>query len=141
MRKLLGRLILIGALAGGVVAARNYLRGSSAEEVVQLVFDDGSTRSLASNTVEAQEFTDIARKIVEIGISSRPLVDTKLRSALHSGVGSRGCRAPNGKGKRRARAVGRVSGHATCTSSTVSGSRLLDRPGVAGEGRQPDGHG
>jgi hypothetical protein len=38
------------------------------EEVVQLVFDDGSTRSLASNTVEAQEFTDIARKVVEIGI-------------------------------------------------------------------------
>ena len=68
MRKLLGRLILLGALAGGVVAARNYLRGSSGEEVVQLVFDDGSTRSLASNNVEAQEFTDIARKIVEIGI-------------------------------------------------------------------------
>jgi hypothetical protein len=68
VRKLLGRLILIGALAGGVVAARNYLRGSSGEEVVQLVFDDGSTRSLASNTVEAQEFTDIACKIVEIGI-------------------------------------------------------------------------
>lgn len=69
MRKLLGRLILIGALAGGVVAARNYLKGgTSGEEVVQLVFDDGSTRSLASNTVEAQEFTDIARKIVEIGI-------------------------------------------------------------------------
>ena len=68
MRKLLGRLILIGALAGGVVAARNYLRGSSGEEVVKLVFDDGSTRSLASNNVEAQEFTDIARKIVEIGI-------------------------------------------------------------------------
>lgn len=68
MRKLLGRLILIGALAAGVVAARNYLRSTSAEEVVQLVFDDGSTRSLASNTVESQEFTDIARKIVEIGI-------------------------------------------------------------------------
>ena len=32
-----------------------------------------------------------------------------------------------------------MSGHATCTSSTVSGSRLLDRPGVAGEGRgMPD---
>jgi hypothetical protein len=69
VRKLLGRLILIGALAGGVVAARNYLKGgTSGEEVVQLVFDDGSTRSLASNTVEAQEFTDIARKVVEIGL-------------------------------------------------------------------------
>ena len=69
MRKLLGRLVLIGVLAGGVVAARNYLRGATAgEEVVQLVFDDGSSRSLASNTVEGQEFTDIARKVVEIGI-------------------------------------------------------------------------
>ena len=69
MRKLLGRLLLLGALAGGVVAARHYLKGGgAAEEVVQLVFDDGSTRSLASNTVEAQEFTDIARKVVEIGI-------------------------------------------------------------------------
>jgi hypothetical protein len=69
VRKLLGRLILIGALVGGVVAARNYLKGgTSGEEVVQLVFDDGSTRSLASNTVEAQEFTDIARKVVEIGL-------------------------------------------------------------------------
>ena len=69
MRKLLGRLLLIGALAGGALVARNYLRkGMPREEVVQLVFDDGSTRSLASNTVEAQEFTDIAHKVVEIGI-------------------------------------------------------------------------
>ncbi len=69
MRKLLGRLVLIGALAGVVVAARNYLRRATAgEEVVQLVFDDGSSRSFALDTVEAQEFTDIARKVVEIGI-------------------------------------------------------------------------
>lgn len=69
MRKLLGRLLLLGALAGGVVAARGYLkRGIPGEEVVQIVFDDGSTHLLASDTVEAQEFTDIARKVVEIGI-------------------------------------------------------------------------
>ncbi len=69
MRKLLGGLLLIGALAGAVVAVRNYLKGqSSGEEVVQIVFDDGSTHVLASDTVEAQEFTDIARKVVEIGI-------------------------------------------------------------------------
>ncbi len=69
MRKLLGRLLLLGALAGGVVAVRGYLkRGSPGEEVVQIVFDDGSTHLLASDTVEAQEFTDIARKVVEIGI-------------------------------------------------------------------------
>jgi hypothetical protein len=33
-----------------------------------LVFDDGSTRSLASDTTESKEFTEIARKIVEIGL-------------------------------------------------------------------------
>jgi hypothetical protein len=51
------------------VAARGYLkRGMPGEEVVQIVFDDGSTYVLASNTAEGQEFTDIARKVVEIGV-------------------------------------------------------------------------
>ncbi len=69
MRRLLGGLLLLGALAGGVVAVRGYLKGQSpGEDVVQIVFDDGSTHALASNTVEAQEFTDIARKVVEIGL-------------------------------------------------------------------------
>ena len=69
MRKLLGRLLLLGALVGGAVAARNYLKGgTSGEGVVQLVFDDGSTQELASNTVKGQEFTGIARKVVEIGM-------------------------------------------------------------------------
>ena len=69
MRRLLGRLLLLGALAGGVVVVRGYLRGRSpGEEVVQLFFDDGSTHVLTSDTVEAQEFTGIARKVVEIGI-------------------------------------------------------------------------
>ena len=69
MRRFLGRLLLLGALAGGVVAVRGYLRGqSSGEEVVQIVFDDGSTHALESNSAEAQEFTDIARKVIEIGV-------------------------------------------------------------------------
>jgi hypothetical protein len=69
VRKLLGRLLLLGVLAGGVVAVRGYLKGQSpGEEVVQIVFDDGSPRSLASDTVEAQEFMDIARKVVELGV-------------------------------------------------------------------------
>ena len=69
MRKLLGRLLLLGALIGGVVAARGYLkRGMPGEEVVQIVFDDGSTRVLASNSAQGQDFTDIASKIVEIGV-------------------------------------------------------------------------
>jgi hypothetical protein len=69
VRRLLGRLLLLGALAGGVVAVRSYLKGqSSGEEVVQIVFDDGSTHVVTSDTVEAQEFADIARKVVEIGV-------------------------------------------------------------------------
>ena len=66
MKKLLRRLFLLGALAGAAYAARSYLqRNSTGQETVQIVFDDGSARSLASNTTEGQEFTDIARKLVE----------------------------------------------------------------------------
>jgi hypothetical protein len=69
VRGVLRGLLLLGVLAGGVVAVRGYLkRGLTGEEVVQIVFDDGSTHVLGSDTVEAQEFTDIARKVVEIGI-------------------------------------------------------------------------
>ena len=66
MKKLLRRLFLLGAIAGAVYAARSYLQGhSTGQETVQIVFDDGSTRSLASNNTEGQDFTDIARKLVE----------------------------------------------------------------------------
>ena len=69
MKKLLRRLFVLGALLGAVYAARSYLMGRSpGKETVQVVFDDGSVRSLASNTTEGQEFTDIARKIVETGL-------------------------------------------------------------------------
>jgi len=69
MKKVLGRLVLLGALAGAVYAALNYLREEpAATESIQMVFDDGSTRSLTSNTTEGKEFADIARKIVEIGL-------------------------------------------------------------------------
>jgi hypothetical protein len=69
MKKVLRRLFLLGALAGGAYAARSYLQGQSpGKETVQVVFDDGSARSLASNTTEGQEFTDIARKLVETGL-------------------------------------------------------------------------
>ena len=70
MKRALGGLAVIAALAGGAVAARGYLRRSGApgEEVVQISFDDGSTHSLDSASIEAQEFTDLARKLLEIGI-------------------------------------------------------------------------
>ena len=69
MKKLLKRLVLLGAIAGGIYAARSYLRGEAAATgSAQLTFDDGSTRSLASNTAEGREFVDIGRRIVEIGL-------------------------------------------------------------------------
>ena len=69
MKRVFGRLLLLGALAGGGVAVWGYLKGQSpGEDVVQIVFDDGSTRSLASDTLEAQEFASIARKVVELGV-------------------------------------------------------------------------
>ena len=67
MKKVLRRLFLLGALAGAAFAVRRHLRGAPpVKETVHIVFDDGSKRALASNTVEGQEFTDIARKLVEI---------------------------------------------------------------------------
>ena len=69
MKKRFRRLVLLGALVGGAVAVRGYLqRPASGEEVVQIFFDDGSTQTLTSDSVEAQEFTDIARKLVEMGV-------------------------------------------------------------------------
>ncbi len=69
MRKLLKGVLLIGAVAGGIAAVRSYLkREPQGEEVVQLVFDDGATITLPSNTAQGMEFTDIARKVVELGV-------------------------------------------------------------------------
>lgn len=69
MKKLLGRLVILGAVAGVVVAVRGYLRGgATAKDVAHVTFDDGSTRSFASNTPEGEELADIARKLVEMGV-------------------------------------------------------------------------
>lgn len=70
MKKYFARLALIGAVAAAAVAVFGYVRSSSVsnEEVVQISFDDSTEHSLGANTIEAQEFTDIARKLVEIGV-------------------------------------------------------------------------
>ena len=69
MKKLFGRLLILGALAGGVVALRGYARKSApASDVVQITFDDGSMTSFASNTPQGEELADVARKLVEIGV-------------------------------------------------------------------------
>ena len=70
MGKLFRRLLFLGAIIGAAVAVRNYLEGSESpgEEAVQVTFDDGSTQAFASKSAEAQEFTDIARKVVEAGL-------------------------------------------------------------------------
>lgn len=55
---------LLGAAAGAAYAARSYLaRPSAADaEAVQISFEDGTSESLDS--VEAEEFTDIARSVL-----------------------------------------------------------------------------
>lgn len=70
MKKVFGRLLLVGALAGAAVAVGSYIRKSapSGEEVVQISFDDNTTQPLSASTVEGQEFTDIARKLVALGV-------------------------------------------------------------------------
>ena len=67
MRKLLVRLALLGAAAGVAVAVRNQLRDPAGAQRgdVQIILDDGAT-TVEPDPVEAQEFTDIARKVVEI---------------------------------------------------------------------------
>jgi hypothetical protein len=70
MRKLFKTLVFVGVGVGAAVAVRNYLQNgeSPGEESVQITFDDGSTRGLSYSTIEGQEFADIARKLVDIGV-------------------------------------------------------------------------
>jgi hypothetical protein len=65
VRKILGRLLVLGAAAGAAYALRGYLRASTGPKKgdVQIVLDNGAT--VEPGPVEAQEFADIARKILE----------------------------------------------------------------------------
>ena len=67
MRRTLGRLLVLGAAAGVAYALRSYLEGSTGPKKgdVQIVLDNGAT--VEPGSAEAQEFADIARKILEIG--------------------------------------------------------------------------
>ena len=66
MRRLLGRLVLLGAAAGAAYALRGYLKGSAGpdEGDVRIVLEGGAT--IEPGSVEArEEFADIARKILD----------------------------------------------------------------------------
>lgn len=65
MKKLLRSLTLLGVAAGTAYAVKSYLeKPSSAEaDAVQISFEDGTSESLDS--VEAEEFTDIARGVLQ----------------------------------------------------------------------------
>jgi hypothetical protein len=71
VRKILRRVVLLGAAAGAVYALHNYLRDSMAAKQgdVQIVLDSGAT--VEPEPAEAQEFVDIARKVLEIGGQAR----------------------------------------------------------------------
>lgn len=66
MKKLLGRLFLLGAAVGAVYALRNYLQAPTGAKQgdVQIVLDTGAT--VEPDPDEAQEFVDVARNILEI---------------------------------------------------------------------------
>ncbi len=66
MRKLLGRLVLLGAAVGAVYALRNYLQDPTGAKRgdVQIVLDTGAT--IEPDAAEAQEFVEVARNILEI---------------------------------------------------------------------------
>jgi hypothetical protein len=66
VRKILSRLVLLGAAAGAVYTLRNYLQGYSEPKQgeVQMVLNNGAI--VEPGPVVAQEFADIARKILEI---------------------------------------------------------------------------
>ncbi|BBL79645.1 hypothetical protein RxyAA322_14990 [Rubrobacter xylanophilus] len=69
MRMLFRRLLLLGALAGAVAVLRRYLeREGGGEEVAELTFEDGSSRVLAGGSVEGREISEVARKLVELGL-------------------------------------------------------------------------
>ncbi len=71
MRRIFGRLVLLGAAAGAAYALLNYLRDSEGAKKgdVQMVLDTGAT--VEPDPAEAQEFADIARKVLEIGGQTR----------------------------------------------------------------------
>ena len=66
MRKLLRRLMFLGAAAGAIYALRSYLQDSTGAKRgdVQIVLDTGAI--VEPDTAEAQEFVDVARNILEI---------------------------------------------------------------------------
>jgi len=67
VRKFIGRLILLGATVGAVYALRSYLQDSAGARQgdVQIVLDTGAT--IEPGSAAAQEFVDVAGKILEIG--------------------------------------------------------------------------
>jgi hypothetical protein len=70
MKRALVRLALVGASAGAAVALVGYLRraGLSGQEAARVTFDDGSDLILSAGSPDGVEFTNIAHKLIEIGV-------------------------------------------------------------------------
>jgi hypothetical protein len=68
VKKILGRLAILGAAAGAAYALRSYLGSSTGpkEGDVRIVIDSGIT--IEPGPAGAQEFVDIARRILEIDV-------------------------------------------------------------------------
>lgn len=68
MRRLLGRLALLGAAVGAVIALRGYLKNTAGPKQgdVQIVLDDGKT-TIEPEAAQAREFADLAGGLLQIG--------------------------------------------------------------------------
>jgi hypothetical protein len=64
VRKAFVGLAVLSVAAG--VAGYLYRSRSASEEVAQITFDDGSVESLSNDSIDGQQFTDIARKLAQI---------------------------------------------------------------------------
>jgi hypothetical protein len=71
MKRLLKGILLLALLAGAVALAKSYLEQTSPArtESVQMFFDDGSSVTLQGDSVKAQEFEDIAHKVLEVALA------------------------------------------------------------------------
>ncbi|WP_119066716.1 hypothetical protein [Rubrobacter indicoceani] len=69
MSRLFKGVLLVGAAAGAVYAAKNFLGdGGASSGEATLTFADGTSVSFSPSDIQGQEFVDIARKLVESGV-------------------------------------------------------------------------
>jgi hypothetical protein len=71
VRRIFGRLVLLGAAAGAFYALLYYVRESEGANMADVPMDLDTGATVEPDPAEAQEFADIARKVLELGGENR----------------------------------------------------------------------